>query len=175
MRGLSLGARGLGLRFGFGCLVDVGGSTGSRTLLLRRGLALEGLGLGIELCIDPEQCKRTALPVPTLPEPEKAPTRVPPTVLSELRRTAGDPQIQPPSSTKNAMSRNGEARIIAVVRMCLDTSGRVNAQNIVKSSGHAAYDAKLLSAIRKWRYEAYRASGMPVAICTHLTFIYQQE
>ena len=144
------------------------GSTGS-------GPGGPGLGLGIELCIDPRRCEQAALPVPVVAEEEKAPTMVPQAVLSKLRRTAGDPQIQPPSSTKNAMSRNQEVRIVAVVRMCLDTSGRVNAQDIVRSSGHSDYDARLLSAIRNWRYEPYRASGMPVAICTHLTFIYQQD
>lgn len=134
-----------------------------------------GLGLGIELCIDPSRCEQAALPVPTIAEPEKTPTLMPPTVLSQLRRTAGDPQVQPPSSTKNAMSRTGEQRIVAVVRMCLDTSGKVSAHNIVKSSGHGEYDARLLTAIRKWRYEPYRVGETPVAICTHLTFIYQQE
>ncbi len=139
------------------------------------GVGPGGPGLpGLELCLDPDRCQAMAA-LPKADEEPKQPAFLPPTVLSELRRTAGDPQVQPPSSTKNAMSRNNESRIVAVVRMCLDTSGGVSGQSIVKSSGHDDYDGKLLNAIRKWRYEPYRANGMPVAICTHLTFIYEQE
>lgn len=133
-----------------------------------------GPGLpGLEICIDEGGC--SGAPMPKLAEALKEPVMMDPTVLTKMRRIAGESQVQPPSSTKNAMSRSGETRIIAIARMCLDTSGRVNAQSLVKSSGHSEYDAKLLSAMRKWQYEAYRVDGQPVAICTQVTFIYQQE
>ncbi len=138
-----------------------------------------GIGIGIAgpggiPCLDLAGCDGSGPGVPEIrPTPEAK--LLPPTVLSELRRVAGDPQIQPPTSTQNAMSQRNQRRALAVVKMCLDTEGVVNRPTIVKSSGYAEYDAKLLSKIRRWRYRPYRANGAAIAICTHLTFIYQQE
>ena len=134
-----------------------------------------GVGSVGELCLDLSRCTGTEPGIPTVKEPTPEVKLLPPTVLSELRRVAGDPQIQPPTSTQNAMRHANEKRTVAVVKMCLDRRGGVDRASIVKSSDHAEYDAKLLSNIRRWRYQPYRAGGVAIAICTHVTFIYQQD
>ncbi|MCP4445817.1 MAG: energy transducer TonB [Myxococcales bacterium] len=125
-----------------------------------------------DLCLDPDLCAPPPMPVAL--EVEK-PTVVPETHLRQMRRTAGDPQIQPLSSTRNAMTRAGKDSAMAIMRMCLDNSGAVSKAQIVRSSGYAEYDAKLKSSVRRWRYEPFLANGRPAAICTQVTFIYQQE
>ncbi len=136
------------------------------------GPGAPGLGGGIvELCVDPDLCSEP--PLPTIEHEE--PITIPEADLSSLRRLAGDAQIQPPSSTKNAMSRAGERRAVAIMLMCLDKRGSVSRQKLVRSSGYPEYDAKLKSGMRKWRYAPYRANGKATAICTQLTFVYQQE
>lgn len=131
-----------------------------------------GLGIGLDICLDPDLCAPP--PVPVAAEVE-TPEHVPAAVLGTLRRTAGEAQIQPPSATKNAMSRTGKDSIKAILLMCLDKSGAVTRKQIVRSSGYADYDAKLRSGVARWRYEPYRANGKPAAICTQLTFVYHQE
>jgi TonB family protein len=131
--------------------------------------------LGTELCLDPSRCGGDMPSVPKAKDPTPEAKLLPPTVLGELRRVAGDPQIQPPTSTQNAMRQANEHRALAVVKMCLDTQGQVSRAGLVKSSGYGEYDAKLLSKMRNWRYHPYRAAGVSIAICTHVTFIYKQD
>jgi TonB family protein len=136
-----------------------------------------GSGLGAITgtgCLDLSSCTGTELP--TLPEAvDDGPKLMPPTVLGKLVRTAGDPQIRPPSSTTTAMLRDGKAQVTALVRMCLDRSGRVIDATVVTSSGYADYDARLRTGVKRWRYQPYSANGRPIAICTHITFVYRQE
>ena len=156
-----------------------GGETGSDGTGSGTGTDPNGTGTGtgsgipgLELCLDAEFCGDIpAVAPPPTPEVKNLPS----TVLSELTRVAGDAQIQPPSSTRNAMSKANQRRATAVVRMCLNKQGQVAGQSIVKSSGYADYDARLLTSIRRWRYQPYRANGMAVALCTQVTFIYQQD
>ena len=131
-----------------------------------------GLGIGLDLCLDPDLCAPPPVPVAAKAEP---PQIVPAAVLGTLRRTAGEAQIQPPSTTKNAMTRAGQDSVTAILEMCLDKSGAVTRKRVVRSSGYADYDAKLKSGVARWRYEPYRANGKPAAICTQLTFVYRQQ
>ncbi len=132
----------------------------------------KGLGIGIDICVDPDLCAPPPIPIA---EEVETPEHVPSAVLGTLRRTAGEAQIQPPSATRNAMSRAGKSSTKAILLMCLDKSGAVTRKQIVRSSGYAEYDAKLQSGVARWRYEPYRANGKPAAICTQLTFVYHQE
>lgn len=131
--------------------------------------------LGTELCLDPSRCGVDMPSIPKAKDPTPEAKLLPPTVLIELKRVAGDSQIQPPTSTQNAMRQRNEDRALAVVKMCLDTQGQVSRAGLVKSSGYSEYDAKLLSKMRSWRYRPYRAAGVSIAICTHVTFIYKQQ
>ncbi len=133
-----------------------------------------GLGGGgfVEICIDPDLCDE---PPPAPEALSEEPINIPEAELGRLRRKSGNPQIQPPSSTKNAMVRRGESRTVALILMCLDKRGDVSKTKVMRSSGYPEYDAKLRSSMRSWRYEPYRANGKPAAICAPLTFVYQQE
>ncbi len=135
-----------------------------------------GTGLGIplgDLCLEgSDLCAPPPVPVATEVE---QPQNVPAAVLGELRRTAGDAQIHPPSATRNAMARAGKDRTTAIMLVCLGKSGAVSKARIIRSSGYEEYDAKLRTGVRRWRYEPYRANGIPAPICTQLTFVYKQE
>jgi cysteine-rich repeat protein len=88
-------------------------------------------------------------------------------------RIAGDPQIHPPESVREAMNEDRKSRAIGIVRMCLSTSGAVESIRVVRSTGYALYDQLLTQRMRGWRYLPYRtASGTPVPACTAVTFIY---
>ncbi len=134
-----------------------------------------GVGSVGELCLDPTRCSDSAPGVPKFKDTTPEVKLLPATVLSELKRVAGDAQILPPTSAQHAMSRANQNRAVAVIKMCLDRQGRVDRVRIVKSSDYADYDAKLLSNMRRWRYQPYRAGGTAIRICTHVTFIYKQE
>lgn len=124
-------------------------------------------GLGISIDLAPP-------PVPVA-KPSEAPKVVPAAVLGRLHRIAGEAQIHPPSNTRNMMSRKTQHELTAILLVCLDKGGAVSKQRLIRSSGYPEYDSKLLSGVRRWRYEPYRANGKATAICTQLTFRYKQE
>jgi len=129
------------------------------------------LGIGLELCVDSDQCAPPPVPKEDVETP---PQMVPSSVLSSLTRTAGESQIQPPTSTRNAMSREGTQQVTATILMCLDKQGGVASQKLVRSSGFPDYDAKLRSGVRRWRYRPFLANGKAAAICTQVIFVYKQ-
>ncbi|MCP4446506.1 MAG: hypothetical protein GY811_14345 [Myxococcales bacterium] len=107
--------------------------------------------VGGELCLDLDSCGKAMPSVPKAKDEPKT-KMLPPTVLSELTRVVGDPQIQPPSSTQNELRQAQQERAVVVVKMCLDRAGAVER-----------------------RYRPHRAGGDAILICTHVTFIYKQD
>ena len=109
---------------------------------------------------------------PRKPEPERI-------VLSHLiegSRIEGNPRIAPPESVRQAMARLGQERVDGRVHMCLDRAGNVRSLRILRSTGHAEYDQRLLAGMRTWRYHPYRLdSGAAVPVCTVVTFIYRVQ
>ncbi len=94
----------------------------------------------------------------------------------EGHRIEGDPQIAPTDTVKQAMARSGLDRLTGHVKMCLDKQGRVRSLQLLRSTGHAAYDQRLLAGMRTWRYHPYTLdSGAAVPVCTVVTFIYQAQ
>ncbi|MCP4444334.1 MAG: TonB family protein [Myxococcales bacterium] len=89
----------------------------------------------------------------------------------EGSRISGEKDIQPPSSVATAIERSGK-RAVGIVKMCLNGSGKVKSLNMTKSTGHAVYDAKLKSEMRRWKYNPYRVNGKPIPVCTSVTFVY---
>lgn len=50
-----------------------------------------------------------------------------------------------------------------MLRVRVDTAGRVASVSVVKSSGHRALDERALSTVRdRWRFKPARAAGLPV-------------
>jgi TonB family protein len=58
--------------------------------------------------------------------------------------------------------------------MCLTAGGVISGIRTISSSGFPAYDRKIRSKMRLWRYRPYRVNGKPVPICTVVTFVYKQ-
>ncbi len=102
---------------------------------------------------------------------EKAPQLVAPKVVEGLR-IAGDPQIHPPDPVRIAMSRDGKQRVTGTVKLCLDARGAVSSATVLASTGYPAYDGKLTSGVRTWRYRPYQIGGQAVPVCATVTFVY---
>jgi TonB family protein len=130
-----------------------------------------GLGVGALPCesLPCDGLDRVAAPRPAEPR-EVRPN------LIEGHRIKGDPRIMAPDPVRLAMMRAGTSQLIGVVRMCLDRGGRVSSLELARSTGHEAYDARLLAEMRGWRYRPYRLdSGDTVAVCTTITFVYRMK
>jgi TonB family protein len=109
------------------------------------------------------------------PAPPRGPKAVAPGVL-EAQRISGNPRIMPPDSVRMTMARADVHQLVGVVRMCIDRQGRVASLHLVRSTGHPAYDDRLLSGMRGWTYRPFQlTTGEAVAACTAVTFHYRTE
>ena len=138
----------------------------------------DGLGLGLFPCAEGGSCS------PILDQANKAPPPRPKVeeetiVVAQLiegGRIEGNPRIEPPDSVRQAMVRAGQEMVRGNVKMCLDRQGNVRSLRVLRSTGHAEYDQRLLAGMRSWRYRPYRLdSGAAVPVCTVITFIYRVE
>ena len=105
------------------------------------------------------------------PPPPMAEPKMVLQVALEQQRVSGDKDIQPPNDVATKISRAGK-RVVGVVKMCLNTGGNVKSINMLKSTGHASYDAKIKSKMRLWKYRPFKVNGKSVPVCTSVTFIY---
>lgn len=107
---------------------------------------------------------------PTPPQQTIAPTTF------KANRIAGTEQIQPDDMTKLEISRSGKTRLVASVKVCVDTEGNVaSATKIGPGTGFAAYDAKLLQAVQRWQYRPFLVNGAAAPTCSVVQFIYMQN
>ena len=111
---------------------------------------------------------------PPPPPPPAPPQNVPPTLL-EGSRIAGDKNIVPNDVTKTEIQRSGKDKIVGSFKLCITVDGVVNTISQLKSTGFAAYDGKIQSEMRNWRYRPYMVNGRAVPVCTAVTFIYSQK
>lgn len=107
---------------------------------------------------------------PPPPAPPSEPRVVPDAEL-DARRVAGNRNILPDSRTQTRIQRDGRDMITAVIRMCLSPTGSVDRLDVVRSSGYRDYDQRIVSEMRKWRYQLNEA----VPVCTTVTFNYRQR
>ena len=103
-----------------------------------------------------------------------APQNVPPSLL-EQNRLRGAKQIDPDTTTKAAIVKSGRSSVVASLKLCIDTKGKVSSVTPLKSSGFPDYDAKLDREMRRWAYKPYLVRGVPAAVCTAVTFIYRPK
>lgn len=99
------------------------------------------------------------------------PAVIPPTVLAGLR-VSGDTQIVPPDPVKTMMLRDGRDRTTASLKVCIGATGAVTSVAVIGSTKYPAYDARLLAAVRAWRYRPYTINGAPAPSCSAVTFVY---
>lgn len=111
-------------------------------------------------------------PPPPPPPPEKP--QIVPQVAVEQKRVAGEKNIIPDEATKLQIKRDGQTQVVATVKMCLSIEGGVQSLSMLKSSGYPAYDRKIESKMREWRYQPFIVNGKAVPVCTSITFIYRQ-
>jgi hypothetical protein len=112
---------------------------------------------------------------PPPPPPLPPVAKVLPTLL-EGYRVAGTKAIVPDDVTKAAISRSGMEKTISAFKLCLAIDGAINSVTILKSSGFAEYDQKIVRTIQgEWKYKPYTVDGKPVPVCTAVTFIYSQK
>lgn len=99
------------------------------------------------------------------------PQTVPPTLL-EAHRTGGNKNIVPDAITQTEIARSGKDRLVTSYKLCLDARGAITTVRALKSSGFAAYDAKIKREMRQWTYKPYVVNGAAVPVCTAVTFLY---
>lgn len=103
-------------------------------------------------------------------EPELPPTVVKSSVL-ETHRLTGTPQIEPDPDDQTPPA--GEKSVVAAVKICVDTAGKVSSVKFLRSSGRPSYDAKIEREAKTWTFRPVMGEGQPVDVCTVMTFIYR--
>jgi periplasmic protein TonB len=134
---------------------------------------------GGDPCAEPGGCELPDLP--SLPEPPKPPPppkpqvhSVTPHILKALR-TSGETAIVPPRDVVQEMYRSGQHKTSASLKLCLDTRGQVASITLTQSTKYAEYDAAILDAVRRWRYQPYTVNGNPAPACGVVTFRYEMK
>lgn len=137
----------------------------------------DGRGLGLFPCGEGGSCSVLDPPAEKAPPPRKQEEeKIVVAHLIEGARIAGNPRIEPPDSVRQAMVRLAQVKLDGRVKMCLDRAGSVRSLRILRSTGHAEYDQRLLAGMRSWRYRPYKLdSGAAVPVCTVVTFIYRVQ
>jgi outer membrane biosynthesis protein TonB len=102
------------------------------------------------------------------PPAPAAPKIVAPAVV-EAQRVSGRAQIDPPPEFYRDV-RPG-AKVTVPVKLCLSDRGEPTSIDLARSSGSAAYDAKIEEEMGRWRYRPYRVGGQAVPVCTVVTFV----
>ncbi len=113
-------------------------------------------------------------PPPPPPPPPAPPQNVPPTLL-EGSRIAGNKNIVPADVTKTEIQRSGKDKVVGSYKLCITTDGSVSSISQLKTTTFPAYDAKIQSEMRSWKYRPYMVNGRAVPVCTAVTFIYSQK
>src|SRR5206468_6933857 len=110
-----------------------------------------------------------------LPFPLKSDAFIVPARELAKARVSGDKFIVPDDATKTAIYKAGISQVIGTYQLCLDEQGVVHDLRMLRSTGVPAYDARILTAMAKWRYKPYLDEGQPTAICGEVTFTYSQR
>lgn len=101
---------------------------------------------------------------------------LPPNIFTGMR-IAGETQIMPPDPVKTEMLHDGNNRTTGSFKLCIDTEGRVSSiAPIGGGTKYAAYDAKITTAMRGWRYRPYTVNNQgairAMPACSVVTFVY---
>ncbi len=115
----------------------------------------------------------TAPPPPRPPAPP-APPKVVAAQILEGQRIAGNSQISPDDVSKTELSRSGKTKVIGTFKICIATSGAISQVTQLKSTTLPAYDQKIASELKSWKYKPYVVNGQAVPVCTAVTFVYTQ-
>jgi hypothetical protein len=95
--------------------------------------------------------------------------------MHEGKRISGNKLLFPDDHIKASISKSRNHHIVGSFRICLDEHGVPESILPLRSTGFADYDRELLAGMQQWRYEPYVLDGVPMEVCTGVTFIYNQN
>jgi TonB family protein len=81
------------------------------------------------------------------------------------------PQIEPDGDDRTPPA--GQKSMVAAVKICVDTAGKVSTVKVLKSSGRPSYDAKIEREVKTWTFRPVMGEQQPVDVCTVMTFLYR--
>jgi hypothetical protein len=85
---------------------------------------------------------------------------------------AGETNIVPNEYVRDAIVASGTRTPLEMrCKLCIDIRGNVVIVELLKSSGYASYDAKVMWAMRAWKYQ-HRTDGAAAPACTVVTTKY---
>lgn len=111
------------------------------------------------------------LPLPVPEGPEDV-VNVPAKMLGD--RVAGNTLITPDDRDKTLLNKARIRTLIAALHYCIDDNGRVTQVRLVRASGLAGYDRKLVKEAEGWAFHPYLDDGKPVSVCASTHFVYKQ-
>jgi hypothetical protein len=106
-------------------------------------------------------------PPPAPPPPQQSITAI----ALERMRVTGTKDIEPDAATRAQMIGAGKLSVLASVKVCVNVRGRVSAATLIKPSGFAAYDQKLVREVSRWTFRPYLVAKNPVEVCTTVSFL----
>ncbi len=112
--------------------------------------------------------------VEVLPLPVPASARGLRVSQETLKRVAGEIRIVPDDEDKLGIHKAGIQMVSGSFWYCVDDSGGVTEVTPIDSTGVRGYEAKLIAAIRRWRFQPLLVEGKPVPACATVTFVYNQ-
>ena len=93
---------------------------------------------------------------------------------AQLRRVSGMTQVMPDDGDKVRLQRSGGDELVGAFWYCFDTTGTVIDVGTVEATGLPGYDAKIVAAIRAWKFRPYVLDGVPRKGCSAVNFVYHQ-
>jgi hypothetical protein len=76
----------------------------------------------------------------------------------ETNRIAGTKLILPDDKTKKEFRQSKRDKMIGSFKLCIDEQGAVDRVSLLKSTGFAAYDAKIILEMNAWAYRPYQVN-----------------
>lgn len=92
----------------------------------------------------------------------------------EGQRVSGSREILPDPEDQAAFSQGGKSIVVAL-KFCIDTAGRVSTTRLLRASGRAGYDQKIVREVKAWTFRPIVSEGQAVDVCTVETFIYRPK
>lgn len=126
----------------------------------------------VQMVYPPEKAPANArLPLP-LPPTDQELMMVPPEMM---KRVGGQAWVLPDEYTIREMRSTRSERVISSIQYCVDGEGRVSQVQLLRSTGFATYDQRLISAIRGWVFRPFIDEGRAVPVCSASTFVFTQS
>jgi hypothetical protein len=92
-----------------------------------------------------------------------------------LDRVRVDRLVVPSDDGKVALAKAGIGKIVGLVEACLDETGQVVSAQMIKNTGLASYDQKIVETVKSYIYGPYLEDGKPIAVCVNIPFVYSQH